>query len=133
MPKILLVGQDSRLLETRAAVLAKVQATVTCQEPNDSLGILECEMFDLVVLCHSLTEKQAGQITDVVRGRWPKTKILLVVSNLSQERLYKGIEFDGTSSPEPSRLIRRTAELLEMVPQFLIKRSMTPECHRAAS
>lgn len=133
MPKILLVGQDSRLLETRAAVLAKIKATVVCQEPAESLEILEREIFDLVVLCHSLTEKQVGEVTDVVRRRWPKTKILLVVSNLSQERFHKGIEFDATSSPEPNRLIRRTAELLGKIPQFPIKEPMTPERHQAAS
>jgi len=133
MPKILLVGQDSRLLETRAAVLAKIQATVVCQEPAESLEILEREIFDLVVLCHSLTEKQIGEIAGVVRRRLPKAKILLVVSNLSQERFYKGIEFDATSSPEPNRLIRRTSELLGKIPQFPVKEPMTQERHQAAS
>ena len=133
MPKILLVGQDARLLETRAAVLAKVQATVVCRDLVESLKILEGETFDLVVLCHSLSDNQADEITGVIRRRWPRTKILLVVSNLSQERFHKAMEFDGTSSPEPNRLIRRTAEMLGKVPQFLTKESVAPERHQAAS
>jgi CheY-like chemotaxis protein len=133
MPKILLVGQDPRLLETRAAVLAKVQAAVICQDTTESLKILERETFDLVVLCHSLSENQADEIAGVIRRRWPRTKILLVVSNLSQERFHKAMELDGTSSPEPSRLIRRAAELLGKVPQFLTKEPATPQRHQAAS
>lgn len=133
MPKILLVGQDSRLLETRAAVLARLQATVVSRDLAESLEILERETFHLVVLCHSLSEKQAHEITGVIRQRWPTTKILLVASNLSQERFHKGMEVDGTSSPEPDRLIRRTAELLGKAPQFLTKKPAAPEHHQAAS
>ncbi|MEO8737682.1 MAG: hypothetical protein ABI380_14230 [Edaphobacter sp.] len=129
MPKILLIGQDFRLLATRAAVLAKTHASIICCNAAEGLKILEGEAFDLVVLCHSLAETQATEVTDAVHRRWPGTRILMVVSDVSIERLYKGIEFDATSSPDPNRLIRRTSELLERLPNHRIEESVRME-HR---
>lgn len=134
MPKILLVGQDFRLLATRAAVLAKTDASVVCCNAFEAMKLLESESFALIVLCHSLTEKQGSEITEAVHRRWPKTKILMVVSNVAQERLYRGIEFDATSSPEPNRLVSRTAELLEgLLPHHRLEESMRVEHRQVAS
>ncbi len=133
MPKILLVGQDFRLLATRAAVLAKTHASVACCNAVEAMKVLESETFDLVVLCHSLAEKQTVEITNAVHRRWPVTRILLVVSNVGQERFYKDIAFDATSLPEPNRLIHRAAELLEGLPNHRIEESMRVERQRVAS
>lgn len=133
MPKILLVGQDFRLLATRAAVLAKTDASVVCCNALEAMKILENESFELIVLCHSLAEKQASEITDAVHHRWPKTRILMVVSNIAQERLYRGVEFDATSSPDPNRLVHRTAELLEGLPHHRLEESIRVEQRRIAS
>lgn len=132
MPKILLVGQDFRLLATRAAVLAKTSASVVCCNAIEALTVLETEAFDLVVLCHSLSGNQISVITELVHRRWLETRILLVVSRVSQERLYNGVEFDATSLPDPNRLIRRTAELLQGLPNHRIAESLqmnTGELH----
>ena len=115
MSKILLVGQDFRLLATRAAVLEKTHASVVCCNMMEALTILDSESFDVVVLCHSLSEAQVSEVADAVHRRWPRTRVLMVVSDVSQERHYRGVEFDATSSAEPKRLIRRTSELLEGV------------------
>jgi CheY-like chemotaxis protein len=131
MPKILLVGQDFRLLATRAAVLAKTHANVVCCSAIEALKILDGERFDLVVLCHSLTESEVARVTETVHRRWAATRILLVVSNVAQERLYKGVDFDATSLPDPDRLIGRTAELLQDLPNHRIEESMRVERHQA--
>ena len=111
MSKILLAGSDYRLLATRSAVLARIGASVVSCDALEAMKALEREKFDLVVLCHSLTEKQATEITQVVR-RSSKAKILMIVSDVSRERFYGSLEFDATSSPDPDRLVHRTAELL---------------------
>ncbi len=116
MSKILLVGQDFRLLATRAAVLAKTSASVVCCNMAEATRILLGERFDLVVLCHSLDEDQETAITDMVHRRWPRTRILMVVSAVSQERFYGNLNFDAMSSPEPDRLIRHAAALLDGLP-----------------
>jgi CheY-like chemotaxis protein len=133
MPKILLVGQDFRLLATRAAVLAKTDASVVCCNALEAMKLLESENFALVVLCHSLAEAQAAQITDAVHRRWPKTRVLMVVSNVAQERLYRGVEFDATSLPDPNHLVHRTAELLEGLPHHRLEESMRAERRQIAS
>jgi DNA-binding response OmpR family regulator len=116
MSKILLVGNDLRLLTTRAAVLGKTNASVVCCSAVEAMKVLETETFNLVVLCHSLEEKQAAEIIEMVHGRLPETRILMVVSDVSQEGFYKGGPFDATSSTEPNRLIQRVSELLRELP-----------------
>jgi hypothetical protein len=85
---------------------------------------MEGEGFDLVVLCHSLAESDAAGITAAAHRRWPRTRILMVVSDASGQRLYRGVEFDATSSPEPDHLIRHVAELLEALPNHGIEETM---------
>jgi CheY-like chemotaxis protein len=116
MSKILLAGNDFRLLATRAAVLAKTTANVVCCNAPEAMTVLEGESFDLVVLCHSLGEKQTTEIANKVRQKLPKVRILMVLSDAGNDVLYKGTQFDATSSPEPGSLIRRVTELLEKLP-----------------
>jgi DNA-binding response OmpR family regulator len=116
MSKILLAGNDFRLLATRAAVLAKTKANVICCNAPEAMTVLEAESFDLVVLCHSLGEKQAIEITGKVRLKLPKVRILMVISDVANDVLYKGVQFDATTSPEPGSLIRHATELLEKLP-----------------
>jgi DNA-binding response OmpR family regulator len=121
MPKILLVGEDLRLLGTRAAVLGKTGAEVACCSGLEARNILERECFDLVVFCHTLTDRKSAELTGIIQRRWPDTRILTVVSDVAQERLYRGVEFEATSSSDPSRLIRRVWELLQGLPNHRIE------------
>ena len=122
--KILLAGQDVRLLATRAAVLGRTTGRVVCCNAAEALKALEGEGFDLVVLCHSLAERDAVGITATVHRRWPQTRVLMVASDVSGERFYRGVEFDATSSPEPDNLVRHVAELLEELPDHRIEETM---------
>jgi CheY-like chemotaxis protein len=123
MSKILLAGNDFRLLATRAAVLAKTPASVsvTCCNAWEAMMVLESESFDLVVLCHSLSTQQTSDITARVHQRLPKARILLVVSNIASDALHSGIKFDATSPPDPIHLIRETSELLRALPNHRIE------------
>lgn len=112
MPKILLAGHDVRLLETRAAVLKKTGAEVLYCTGSHLLEVLESETPDLVVLCHSLGRAEAETQADQVRACCPKTRVLLVVSQRSEETQYQDAKFDAMILPEPVRLIRRATELL---------------------
>jgi len=116
MPKILLAGQDVRLLETRAAVLRKTGAEVVYCEGSQVCNIVVFEMPDLVVLCHSLSEVEAEAIADKVHECCPKTRVLLVVSQMADERQNGDAKFDATSLPEPRRLVICATELLRRLP-----------------
>jgi DNA-binding NtrC family response regulator len=115
MPKILLVGNDFRLLTTRAAVLAHTKASVVCcnaVEVPKILQGLQGESFGLVILCHSLTGKQTTGIIELIHQKQPGTKILMVMSDLSLDRPPKEAALDAVISADPGGLVRRTSELL---------------------
>lgn len=121
------------MLATRAAVLGRSNASVACCNAAEALTLLESESFDLIVLCHSLAEVDAARITVASHRRWPRTKILMVVSSVSRERFYRGVEFDATSSTEPCHLIRRATELLETLANHRIEETMQFAGHQLAS
>jgi response regulator RpfG family c-di-GMP phosphodiesterase len=126
MPKILLAGQDVRLLETRAAVLKKTGAEVVYCIGSEAFSIVLSERPDLVVLCHYLAEQDAEAIADKVHVCCPTTRVLLVVSQVVDEKHYQDAKFDGTSLPEPFRLIKRATELLADLPYHHVK-EITPD------
>ena len=73
-------------------------------------------MPDLIVLCHSLGRGEAEALADKIRVCCPKTRVLLVVSQGSEEKQYQDAKFDAMILPEPIKLIKQTTELLERSP-----------------
>jgi response regulator RpfG family c-di-GMP phosphodiesterase len=116
MPKILLAGQDVRLLETRAAVLRKTGAEVVYCTASHALKVVVSEMPDLLVLCHSMLHEEAEAIADGVHLCCPMTRVLLVISQLIADRPYRNAKFDATCLPEPSHLITCATEFLQGLP-----------------
>jgi CheY-like chemotaxis protein len=116
MQNILLVGQDSRLLLTRAAVLRKTEANVICCSASQAMEFVESEPLDLVVLCHSLMEADAEMIAEKIHRRSQKPRVLLVVSDPGRKMPYQDSKFDATSLPDPTELIAQATELLQGVP-----------------
>lgn len=109
--KILIVGDDFRLLATRAAVLAKTGASTVCCSAAEMLRDLEREDFELVVLCHSLSERDTHQVTTTTRRWWPQAQIVMVLSNTESEN-HPCEECDAVVPPDPNMLLRRVAALL---------------------
>src|SRR5260370_20811479 len=99
MVRILIAGNDSRLLATRAAVLLKTGAAVVYRDTMGTLGILDREAFDLVVLCHSLPETDVAVILDKVHQRIPDAKIFLGCSALYVCRLHTNNKIGALSAP----------------------------------
>jgi CheY-like chemotaxis protein len=112
MSEILLVGNDFRLLTTRAAVLSQIKASVVCCNALEAVQVLQYKNFDLVILCHSLTGKQISEITVIVRQKMPRTKILMIIFDTSQDCPPKGVAIDAVISADPGGLVRRTSEIL---------------------
>jgi hypothetical protein len=119
--KILLAGQDPRLLATRAAVLEKVGARVVSCNVLEAPQALESEVPDLVVLCHSLTADEAERIADRAHRHSGKTRVLMVTSDLSGERVGDEAKFDAFSLPIPTQLITQATLLLEGLPNHHLK------------
>ena len=109
MHTILLIGTDEMLLKTRAAILSKTNSAVVTSNAASALAIQEDRQCELVVLCHSLSPEICASLAEVIRLRWPTTRILQVVADRWNSA---SPVVDGTTSPEPDRLIGRTIELL---------------------
>jgi DNA-binding response OmpR family regulator len=86
--RILLVGDDSNLLATRALLLAKWQTSTT--PSNQALGYVRSERFDLLVLCHSIETETVKAIVAQVSQISMPPKILAVSHDGELEGL--GIE-----------------------------------------
>jgi CheY-like chemotaxis protein len=117
VPKILFIGDDFRLLATRAALLTKTGASTVCCNPTEMQKDLEGESFDLVVLCHSLLEEDARQAAALVRQRWPAAKVFLIESSVPLDKTFDGVALDGTISSTPGTLLAQMVSLLATLPK----------------
>ena len=122
MYKILLAGQDPRLLATRAAVLRKISDHVVSCNSSEALKILESETTNLVVLCHSLSVEEAETIADKAHERAQGTRVLMLISEVNPERQHRDAKFDAVTLPDPTRLVARTTELLLGLPTHQLEK-----------
>jgi CheY-like chemotaxis protein len=74
--RILLVGDDSNLLSTRALLLAEWQTSTT--HSNEALSCVMASHYDLLVLCHSVETATVKTIVAQVRQAQTPPKILAV-------------------------------------------------------
>ncbi|HMF54162.1 MAG TPA: hypothetical protein VK593_07420 [Edaphobacter sp.] len=119
MAQILLIGQDTGLLATRAAVLGKTGASVTCCAARAAGSLLQDHDFDIVVLCHTLADAEITEFTAYLHRRWPEAKILKVIVINSFEPEPQGS--DISSSADPGQLFKRTQQLLESLPEHRLR------------
>jgi len=124
MLRMLLAGSDSRLLATRAAVLSKTGADVVYGNPMETLDILDGnETFDLVVLCHTLEDSDVVAIVDKAHQRITGVKILMVISELEENRICLDGKVDATTIAEPAHLVALAKEMLQ-VPAYASQASV---------
>jgi DNA-binding response OmpR family regulator len=131
MQNILLAGQDSRLLSTRAAVLKKTGANVICCSASEALKLVQLKSLDLVVLCHSLVEEEAERIAEEAHRSSRRPKVLLVILTSDQSRAipHRDAKFDATSLPDPTALISHAKELLQRSPNDPLKGIVNQQSH----
>jgi hypothetical protein len=121
MPKVVLAGQDVHLLETRAEVLKKTGSDVVYCLGSKAFDLVASEMPELLVLCHTLAHEEAEAIAERVYACCPKTRVLLVVSQVIADWPDRDMKFDATSMPDPARLVARSAELLRELPHYRVR------------
>lgn len=113
MHTILLIGADEVLLQTRSAVLSTKGTEAVSSDAACALKLMAGGRFDLVVLCHSLAAEVSASLAEVIRERWPRTRILqLVVQRIWWEEFDPQGLVDATCSAEPKQLIAMTEHLL---------------------
>jgi len=115
MENVLLVGQDSVLLDARADSLAETGVLVTCCHASELDLHRWNETYDLVILCHTLKPgvERSLIVTEIYR-RWPKARILQVISGSSRQPAESSV--DGNivvgDMGEQGELVEMSLELL---------------------
>jgi hypothetical protein len=95
-------------------VLSKTGAEVVYGTPVETLEILDGdEIFDLVVLCHTLEDSDVVTIVDKTHQKMNGVKVLMVTSELEGYRLQVNGKVDATTMPEPARLVALAKEMLQ--------------------
>jgi hypothetical protein len=118
MDRILLIGEQPSLLETRAEILAKTGACVTCCDTNQLNVLLKDGSFDLVILCHTLfisPVRRSCVIADVYR-RWPQASVLQVVRGHGKQEDETGLD-TSLMWRTPGELVQAAVRLLGTLPQ----------------
>jgi hypothetical protein len=118
MDSILLIGEQPSLLETRAEILTKTGARVTCCDTDHLDVLLRDGSFDLVILCHTLLEsgvRRSCVIADVYR-RWPQASILQVVRGYGNQAAETGLD-TSLMWQDPGGLVQAAVRLLGRPPQ----------------
>ncbi|HEY6971030.1 MAG TPA: hypothetical protein VJA94_17600 [Candidatus Angelobacter sp.] len=104
----LAVGYDPVLLQTRTQVLKSAGYTVVAEQSlkRAIARFLEGD-FDLVVLCHSISQDDRHRFADFIRGHSPRPPIVFVSSGLVQYDASADLTIDN----DPKDLIWGLREL----------------------
>lgn len=86
--RILLIGKDDRLQDTRAAILNQRWVAFPAS-PNDAMRSLEAEQPDLLILCHTLSPDQALDLVRACREKFPEVRILALEARSGSARALK--------------------------------------------
>jgi hypothetical protein len=81
MNRILLVGSDFPLLRNHRAALAKTGVDIVLSDPMELEIHVGGERFDLVVLCHTLTDTARRAATATAHRRWPHVRVLQICAD----------------------------------------------------
>ncbi len=80
MPKLILsVGRDLQLLKKRTTALNGAGYTVVAAtDPRQAIEDMFNGDFDLVLLCHSLTNEERQRFAGIVRNYSPSTPVVII-------------------------------------------------------
>lgn len=82
-PLVLCLSKNPELLFLRQRVLATRYDVVPVSSLEDLKTLPESSVFDILLLCHSLPEGECKEAIRLVRERWPRIKVMMIVTALS--------------------------------------------------
>ena len=109
MDKVLLIGEDVSLLQTRAAVLAQTGAEILSCIPFEVRLLPPQTAIVLVVVCHTVTGEDCNLVIETAHRNWPQAKILQLQSRLHE---ILSPEVDAIVEAQPSKLLQQALELM---------------------
>lgn len=110
--RILCVGHDAMLLQTRKWMLEGEFEVETAETAAQALVLLEMvgRPFDLVLLCHSLNDQECKLLCDAVFSQSTAIRVLQLNEGWRDIRSLTGPQ-EQISAARPQTLIEKIAEL----------------------
>jgi hypothetical protein len=111
--RVICFSRDERLLETRGWVLDKHFDAAKVSSVAEIENLKNGEAFDLLILCHSLSEDDCRQACAIARRAWPAIKILGLSSEASSPPCLPPISDQVISALDgPQLLLRKATDML---------------------
>ncbi len=109
---ILSLGNDYKLLETRAAVLQMTGCDVVSALPRQASRLLSDKRFSLAIFGHTLLDTEAAELALLARRSNPNTKLLLCCFDPRPPAFQQLFDAMVESWTGPAALLRAAGQLL---------------------
>jgi DNA-binding NtrC family response regulator len=108
---ILLVSKDVTILQTRKLMISAYFEVHAAGRVAEAMMLLSERTFDLIILCHTLTNDECAKVIQAARERRAQTKILMLTTAGCAERTI--VDYAHIAPEEgPFYLLKRSAEVL---------------------
>lgn len=112
--RVLVVSRDEMLLRTRKMILGAFFVVHGAGRSSEAKALLKTETFDLIVLCHSLSNDECEQIAAIARRRNARSLILAMTSS-SRSIMKPWADRQLGVDVGPYGLVKKCAEMLGYV------------------
>jgi DNA-binding response OmpR family regulator len=109
MFRILSVGNDSTLLESRAALLRYTGAKVDSADVLTARSAAMLRKYDLLILCQSVPMRDAAELHEICRFRAPQTRTLLLGADIREDAMQINADGRLNSLEGPTALINEVS------------------------
>jgi DNA-binding response OmpR family regulator len=112
--RILVVGRDEMLLRTREMILGAFFAVQGAGRFTEARALLTKDYFDLIVLCHSLTEDECERLAGMARDHTHRP-LILAMSASSRGNIKPWADKQLGVDAGPYGLVKKCAEMVGFV------------------
>ena len=112
--RVLVVSRDEMLLRSREMILGAFFAVRSAGRFNEARTLLTSNIFDLVVICHSLTPDECERLAAMARERSPRCQVL-AMSASSRANAKPWADKQLGVDAGPYGLLKKCAEMLGFV------------------
>jgi hypothetical protein len=109
MFRILSVGNDRTLLESRAALLRYTGAEVDSVDVQAARSTAMFRKYDLLILCQSVSMLDADELSEICRFRCRETKVLLLGADIREDETQINADGKLYSLEGPTALIDKVS------------------------
>jgi DNA-binding response OmpR family regulator len=111
--RVLVVSRDEMLLRTRVMILGAFFEVSGAGRSSEAIALIEDHVFDLMVLCHSLTNAECEQLVDLAHEGNPNTMVLAMSARGDASKPWADKQLGVDAGPYG--LLKKCAAMLGLV------------------